>query len=292
MSNGRDVRLPGHGLTLHGLQFDGDSARTVVIVHGYLDQARSFVSLAQALCNNGERQVLALDMRGHGASDWAPTGGYYHFADYLADLSFAIDHVSPQQPVTLIGHSMGGNIATMFAGAFASRVCALVSAEGFGLLEQPVEIVSLRFQRWIQHLKSPRMRQRKVIESLQTAIEALTLNHGKVSRDVLARVASECTQPHPAGQGLTWVFDPLLQSMSPTRFDAGAFEHLAQCIEAPTLLVDGGADGMRFDGLEQRLSCYRHATRVTVEGAGHMMHWTRPAQFERAIVTFLQQIQR
>ena len=91
---------------------------------------------------------------------------------------------------------------------------------------------------------------------------------------------------------LTWVFDPLLQTMSPTRFDAKGFEELARNISAPTLLIDGGVDGMTFDGIESRLGCYRRHQRVSIDGAGHMMHWTKPAEFSACISDFLLQNQR
>lgn len=289
----KQIRLPGHGLSLNALEFEGDSSRTVVIVHGYLDQSISFAPLAKELNEEGARRVIALDMRGHGQSDWAPKGGYYYFADYIGDVSFALDAISPSQPITLIGHSMGGNISTMYAGTCPERIAALVLAEGVGIMEQPAAVVPLRFQRWLQHLRSPRMRNPKVIDSLETAVEALTLNHGRVSKEILQRVAHECTKSHPVEKDkLTWVFDPLLQSVSPTRFDAGGFEELARNITAPTLLVGGGIDGMTFDGIEDRLACYKHQSRVTLEGAGHMMHWTKPAEFAQCIKSFLQSHQR
>jgi pimeloyl-ACP methyl ester carboxylesterase len=286
----RSIRVPGHGLSLHALAWDGDASRTVVILHGYLDHARSFAGLGADLARDG-RAVFALDARGHGESDWAPRGGYYHFNDYVADLAHAVDAlVGPSGSLSLVGHSMGGNLATMFAGAFPERVRALALGEGVGIPEMSADVVPVRLRRWLDQLRSPKHRARKKILSRDEVLARLRVSHGGVPESVLERVADEYVLPHPEGDGYTWRFDPLLQSTSPTRFDAGGFEALAREITAPVLLIDGGRDGMTFDGRETREQCYRTRRNVCLEGAGHMMHWTQPSLFSQAIVEFFSDV--
>jgi pimeloyl-ACP methyl ester carboxylesterase len=288
----RSIRVDGHGLSLHALAWDGDPSRTAVIHHGYLDHARSFEGLARDLAREG-RRVFALDARGHGESDWCPRGGYYHFNDYVADLSCALDAlVGPDAPVTLIGHSMGGNIATMFSGARPDRVRALVLAEGLGIPRMPAEIVPVRLRRWLDQLRSERFRGRRRISSRREVLDRLRVSHPGVPDAVLEQVADAFVLPHPEGEGFTWRFDPLLQTTSPTRFDADGFEALAREITAPVLLIDGGRDGMDFEGRADREACYRDARKRSLEGAGHMMHWTQPEAFSHAIREHLREIGR
>src|SRR5690606_34850028 len=86
----------------------------VVIQHGFLDHARSFDPVAEALTDVAE--VLAIDARGHGASGRVGAGGYYHFPDYVADLYDVLAALAADdRPLVLVGHSMGGMIASMYA---------------------------------------------------------------------------------------------------------------------------------------------------------------------------------
>ncbi len=77
-------------------------------------------------------RVVAPDWRGFGLTDRAPADCYW-YPDYLADLEFILDDVVGQAPAWLVGHSMGGNVALMYAGARPQRVRAVVNLEGFGL---------------------------------------------------------------------------------------------------------------------------------------------------------------
>lgn len=108
----------------HHLLVWGDPARAtpqaplLVLVHGWMDVAASFQFAVDALrAQPGwqERPIVALDWRGFGLS--APSGAdSYWFADYLADLDFLLDELSPGQPIDLLGHSMGGNAVMLYAG--------------------------------------------------------------------------------------------------------------------------------------------------------------------------------
>jgi pimeloyl-ACP methyl ester carboxylesterase len=74
--------------------------------------------------------VLALDWRGHGDSDWIGSGGYYHFADYSADLAFLVRALGGR--AVLVGHAMGATAAMSYAGVEPERVPALVLVDGLG----------------------------------------------------------------------------------------------------------------------------------------------------------------
>src|SRR3954454_23503202 len=89
------------------------SLRTVLCCHGYLDVGASWHFVAQHLVAAG-RRVVAFDFRGHGATEWVKPGGYYHFADYVFDLSDLALSVAPDG-FDLVGHSMGGTVSAMYA---------------------------------------------------------------------------------------------------------------------------------------------------------------------------------
>jgi pimeloyl-ACP methyl ester carboxylesterase len=100
-----------NGLHYHTWQWGPTSGPAALLLHGWMDAGASFQLLADAL--PGHWRLIAPDWRGFGRTAWAP-GGYW-FADYLADLDGLLQHLAPDAPVLLIGHSMGGNIAGLYA---------------------------------------------------------------------------------------------------------------------------------------------------------------------------------
>ena len=287
------VRVRANGIMQHVLEWPGPADRTALVLHGYLDQAQSFVPVADALARAGWR-VLAPDFRGHGRSAWVPEGAYYHFPDYIADVVALIDVLAPVASsgrIAVIAHSMGGTVATMFAGVRSERVHALALLEGMGPPAMPADVMPIRLERWLDGLSRPRVRDRKKLVSTDEAMERLRVTHGgQVPDAILRRVAAELTEPHPSGDGLTWRFDPLHQTTSPARFDTEAFAAFAHRIAAPVLLVDGGQNGMRHIDDATRRTWFAQHEDITLEGAGHMMHWTQPDALSACLVRFLARV--
>ncbi|MCD6078136.1 MAG: hydrolase-like protein, partial [Ramlibacter sp.] len=102
----------------------------LVMVHGWMDVAASYQFVVDAFAQ--DRYVIAPDWRGYGLTKVPHTDNYW-FPDYLADLDFLLDHYAADAQVDLVGHSMGGNIAVLYAGARPERIRKLVNLEGFGM---------------------------------------------------------------------------------------------------------------------------------------------------------------
>src|SRR5690606_25417383 len=100
------------------------------------------------------REVVALDWRGFGRSRAAPSDSYW-FYDYYADLDAVVDHISPDAPIDLLGHSMGGNIVMTYAGSCPSRIRRLINVEGFGLARTEPADAPARLAKWLAELKAP-----------------------------------------------------------------------------------------------------------------------------------------
>ena len=115
-------RLPGSGSQQLCGWGRGAGPRRVLLLHGLGDHARVWEGVERALAPFA--RTLAVDLRGHGDSDWAAEGDYSRAA-FASDLEAVIQHLDEPQ-VVLVGHSLGGSLALAYAARHPSRVSALV----------------------------------------------------------------------------------------------------------------------------------------------------------------------
>lgn len=123
----------------------------LVMVHGWMDVAASYQFVVDAFAQ--DRYVIAPDWRGYGGTD-APQADNYWLPDYLADLDFLLDHYAADAPVDLVGHSMGGNVVMLYAGARPARIRRLVNLEGFGMAATRPAQAPGRYAKWMDELKA------------------------------------------------------------------------------------------------------------------------------------------
>ena len=143
----RFVRL--RGLRFHLRCWGAVDAPLLVLTHGWLDTSATWSDVGARL---GERfNVVALDQRGYGYSEW-PQDGYW-FPDYLGDLDALIEHLAPAAPIALVGHSMGGQIASVYAGLRPERIGKLVVLDSLFLPDMPATLAPKRVKRWLDQLK-------------------------------------------------------------------------------------------------------------------------------------------
>ncbi|MBY0408902.1 MAG: alpha/beta hydrolase, partial [Burkholderiaceae bacterium] len=129
---------------------DTSDLPTLVMLHGWMDVGASYQFTIDAL--QQERRIIAPDWRGFGLTSNAPADHYF-FAVYLADLDGLLDHYAPGETIDLVGHSMGGNIAMMYAGVRPQRIRRLVNLEGFGMPATRPEQAPKRYAQWMDEIK-------------------------------------------------------------------------------------------------------------------------------------------
>ncbi|HEY6460373.1 MAG TPA: alpha/beta fold hydrolase, partial [Polyangiaceae bacterium] len=180
-------RVPANGLTHHVLEWTASEPRaTALLLHGFMDAAATWDLVAPRLAEAGLR-VLAPDMRGFGDGARVPAGGYYHFPDYVADVADLVPVLVPEgTPLVVIGHSMGGTVASLYAGTVPERVSRLVVAEGAGPPDNEHVHTPTRMRRWIEEVRAVHARGARSMASREDAMRRLAGNHPRVPRDVLA----------------------------------------------------------------------------------------------------------
>ncbi|HVY48995.1 MAG TPA: alpha/beta hydrolase, partial [Minicystis sp.] len=200
-------RINGLRLNVHRFRDPAvlPSGLTILLLHGFLDAGATWDLVAEHLVRAGH-DVVAPDLRGFGQSDAVGPGGYYHFPDYVADVAELVEALSPRR-LAVVGHSMGGTVAALFAGARPERVERLALLEGLGPVATEPAFAVDRMRQWLKDLggldRAPR-----ALSSREEAIERLVYRHPRVPRDVLATRARLLTRADDAGR-VVWAYDAL-----------------------------------------------------------------------------------
>lgn len=272
------------GLAIHLTRWAGADARPWLLLHGWMDAGSTFQFLADALPPG--RSLIAPDWRGFGASAW-PEDGYW-FPDYYADLDALIDRLSPQAPLTLIGHSMGANIAMMYAGLRPQRVHAVVSIEGFGLPRTRPEQAPDRLRTWLDEVRQAAAFAR--FPSHVAFAQYLRKRSPRLPADRAEFIAHAWAVADDGG--LRMRADPRHKRVNPILYRREEAEACWREIKAPLLFV-AAADSdhtRRFTGdasLDAVRALVPRFTLVTVADAGHMVHHEQPEALAAAIEQFM-----
>ncbi len=142
----RSARHAVRGVDYQVNEWGDQGQPLLVILHGFNDTGASFQFFVDALVKDWF--VIAPDWRGFGESRFRAQS--YWFPDYIADLDMLLDQYSPRDPVRLVGHSMGANVAGLYAGILPERIAAFVNIEGFGLPESDPDNAPAHYRRWIE----------------------------------------------------------------------------------------------------------------------------------------------
>lgn len=272
-----------HGVRHHVLAWDGPAERTIVLLHGWLDLAWSWQPLAERLA--GRYRLVAFDFRGHGDTDRVAEGGYYHFPDYLRDLHALLPRLSPL-PATLLGHSMGGTVASMYAGSFPDRISRLVVVDGFGVPSAAFEDAPARISRWLAGVEQVSRRAPRTFGDLDEAAQRLRAVNPRIPQDLALLLAEKGTRVRPDGRR-EWKHDPLHATRSPIPAYRDHYLAFMRAIACPTLLVRATESSMAgFPDIESRIEAVADRVETRLP-CGHMVHHERPAELARAVEDFL-----
>jgi len=275
------------GLAYHLLEWDAESDHTVLLLHGYLDFAWTFARMVEAGLA-GSYHIVAPDLRGHGDSDRVGAGGYYHFADYLPDVHDLVRQTARRR-LSIVGHSMGGSVASWLAGSFPSRVERLALLEGLGPPETPTPTGPGRVTSWINAWDRVVDKPARSFAGIEDAAARLMEHDALLDVDLARELAERGTTVGEDGRR-RWKHDPLHATIGPYggfRFDVAA--RFWERIHCPVLLVEGSASEFRHPPaeLDRRAACFKDVRRATLEGAGHMMQRHQPAKLARLLTEFL-----
>jgi pimeloyl-ACP methyl ester carboxylesterase len=285
------VRLRDHTISLQ--HWGKPAAPIVLMLHGWMDVGASFQFLVDAM--KGDWHVIAPDQRGYGGTEWTreAAGGYW-FAEYVADLEAVIDHVSPAAPVHLVGHSLGGNVCSLYAGIRPERVSKLVSLDGFGIPASSASKAVSVYRKWLDAIKSPSTL--STYTSLDAVADRLQKNNARLTRERATWLASHWSElrederwhlradpahklPFPTVYRLEEVIAIWNEVTAPTLW-IGASESEAKKWNgyADDTMVPTSREGHTFGSFASRLAAFRDIKFSVVKEAGHMLHHDQPEE--------------
>lgn len=288
MKEPRDHSIDVRGLKIHYLEWGDPTEEPVILIHGFLDHARSWEPFVTCLQEKSPKPLwmIAPDCRGHGDSGWVGNGGYYHFSDYLLDLDSLIHHLAASS-VMLIGHSMGGTISFLYSGTFPKRVKKLVLIEGMGRLGLAFSDAPDRMHKWLSELQSSGKRRPAQYPSLEEAAERLRKRNPRLQPELALRLARWGMRETSKGKWV-WKFDPLHRTTAPHPFYTAHALEFFRRIECPVLVI-GGKESHQVpqSDMQQRLEAIPRRTLVEIKDAGHMIHHDNPDALAEVVAEFL-----
>jgi pimeloyl-ACP methyl ester carboxylesterase len=271
-----------NGLRLHYVCWGNEANQPLVLVHGGRDHGRSWDFVARELVDR--YAVYALDLRGHGESDWVG-GSFYRLTDYVADLATLL-RVLARGPVRLIGHSLGGRIVLDYAGACPEGVSKLVSIEGFGWRFLSPSDADQRLRRFLSEVEQQETRADRVYETLEAATQRMWEANRRLSDEMARHLTQHAVRQGPEG-GYVWKFDPRVRLRPPPEWTAADMKTIWQKVTAPMLLV-AGAESQFYvrpediDPLGLGAGEY-----VVFANAGHWVHHDALNEFVQRVRRFL-----
>ncbi|MEC7986646.1 MAG: alpha/beta hydrolase [Myxococcota bacterium] len=246
----------------------------IIFLHGWLDQAYGWEEVALRLKQKGHASC-AYDQRGHGKSDHASLSSHYHFPDYVADLDAVVQTLRIPK-VTLIAHSMGGTVASIYSALRPHNVAKLILIEGLGPLDEDPKQAFLRYQKHLLQKASPQ--QHSPFASTEEATQRILKTHSYLSYETAKKLASRLLVSMDSNpKTWMWRFDPRHKERSAIGFSLPRHLEILSRIQAPTYTVFGEKSWyLRIPEVSRRLDALSNHKGHYSLPVGHSMHYEHP----------------
>ena len=273
-------------LRLHYLDWGNRQAPPLILQHGGFDHGHSWDFIAQALMQDWH--VIVPDLRGHGDSAWVNDGDY-SIAAYVYDFAQLI-HQMDLGPVTIVGHSLGGHIATRYAGIFPDCMRKLVAIEGVPLPSRTIDYKQKtpadRLREWIERKRNLAARQPKRYPTLVDAAARMQERNQFLSRDMAFHLTQHGVNQNEDGT-YSWKFDNYIRSWPPTDMPYDDLEMLWSSVKCPVLMMYGEQGWTSTPHRDSQLKVFHDLKIETFAQAGHWVHHDRYEDVVASLKRFL-----
>ena len=265
----------------------------LVMVHGWMDVAASYQFVVDAF--GQDHYIIAPDWRGYGKTLSGDVDNYW-FPDYMADLDFLLDHYSPDAPVNLVGHSLGGNVVMLYAGVRPERVRRLVNLEGFGMPATNPNMAASRYGKWMDELKKLHRGEldMRAYDELAGVARRLMKTNPRLDQDKAEWLAQQWAQQDAQGK---WSIQgqPAHKVISAHLYQVDEVLALYRRATMPVLAVEASDNSLdlwwkgkfTLEQYHDRIQQVPNVEIALIPDAGHMMHHDQPALLAELIERFI-----
>lgn len=274
-------------LRLHYVDWGNPDAPLLILQHGGRDHCRSWDWVAADLAKDWH--VIAPDLRGHGDSAWSPEGDYSASA-FIYDFAQLV-HTLGHEQVTIVAHSLGGDITARYTGLYPDKVRRLVNIEGLG---PPAALLAVRgevgfadqLREWINDKRAAAGRQPKRYKTIEEAFARMKAENSFLSDEQARHLTVHGASRNEDGTW-SWKFDNYLYVRRPNDMPPGEVEQLWAAITCPVLLMSGDASFFAMEPNDPRPGFFREIRHIEYAEAGHWLHHDQLGQFLADVRAFL-----
>ena len=291
--------VPLRGLNYHVREWGNPQSLLppLVLAHGWMDVAASWQFMVDSFSPEffDQRRILAADWRGYGLTQGHPTDSYW-MLDYLGDLDELLNQVCPEQPIDLVGHSMGGNVVMMYGGVRPERIRRLVNLEGFGMAVTRPSQAPGRMGQWLDELQKFKKGELdlKPYADAASVAKRLMKTNKRLSQDKADWLATHWAQPDAQGE---WriLGDAAHKIINPYLYRLDEVLETYKRITAPTMVVVSSDNSLTewwkgkftLEEFHERMKVVPNLQTVTIEDAGHMLHHDQAEALAQQLELFL-----
>lgn len=274
-------------LRLHYADWGNADAPPLILLHGGQDHCRSWDWVAGELM--ADWHVIAPDLRGHGDSQWSADGNY-PIMNFVYDLAQLI-HQFEYDQVTIVAHSLGGNVALRYTGLYPEKVRKIVAIEGLGpspkmLAEREAVPSHERWLKWYADKRAGASRQHRRYASFEEALERMHSENSYLSADQARHLTTHAVIRNEDGT-YSWKFDPHIRIWPMLDIPQSEMEALWQRITCPTLLCWGEKSWASNPEADGRMELFADARLAAFSDAGHWLHHDQFDRFMAELKGFL-----
>ena len=265
----------------------------LVMVHGWMDVAASYQFVVDAF--QDDHYIIAPDWRGYGKTPSGEVDNYW-FPDYMADLDFLLDHYSPDKPVNLVGHSLGGNVVMLYGAVRPERIRRLVNLEGFGLPATTPDMAPSRYAKWMDELKKLHRGEMdlKAYDAASGVARRLMKTNPRLSQDKADWLAQHWAEENAEGKW-TILGQPAHKVISAHLYQSEEVLALYRRLNMPVLAVEASDNSLdlwwkgafTLAQYHERIKNVPNVEIGFISDAGHMMHHDQPEVLAGLIERFI-----
>ena len=251
--------------TLRGVVFGNPDRPLVLALHGWLDNAASFSRLAPLL---EQYCVVAVDLPGHGQSDWLGEGAEYLIWSAVPALTDLVQThpLFHNRSFHLLGHSMGSAAALLLNAVVAGRVLSYVALDSLGPLTTVAAQAPQQLAQAVQAVRPEREPRRYA--SAEDALAARLRNNPELSADCIRQVVERNLRVLESGE-VQWNTDPRLRLPSSVRLTDEQLQAFLQRVQVPALVIRAEQGIIPLSLFEQRLAFISQSRLISLPGHHH-----------------------